>query len=172
MSYSAFGQTVIPGLTLPGELPTGQLNVPLPGGGTYTVGGSQAQPEPPKPKEPSESAIKWTELAAGAVGVVVGLATLYAMVHQRKSYKRNARGLRMRWNISVGIASLLDRLASGPEDGLNIWSERISLDRAKEAERLGFARLGANDRLVITAAGHEALMGAARMTRDFWKGVR
>ena len=93
MSYSSFGQTAIPGLTLPGELPTGQLVVPLPGGGTYTVGGSQVQAAPPKPKEPSESAIKWTELAAGAVGVVVGLATLYAMVHQRKSYKSNAHKL-------------------------------------------------------------------------------
>jgi hypothetical protein len=84
MSYSAYGQTVIPGLTLPGDLPTGQLNVPLPGGGTYTVGGSQAQPEPPKPKEPSEAALKWTEWAAGAVGIIVGVATLTFMLRKWK----------------------------------------------------------------------------------------
>ncbi len=86
MSYAAFGQT-IPGLTLPGELPTGQLVVPLPGGGTYTIGGDQAQPTPdqPKPKEPSEATMKWASFAAAAVGAVVGLTTLAFMLKGKKN---------------------------------------------------------------------------------------
>lgn len=84
MSYSGFGQSIIPGLTLPGELPTVDVDVPLPGGGTYTLDTSQEQPAPPPPKEPSESAMKWTQLAAGVVGVVVGLATLTVMLRKKK----------------------------------------------------------------------------------------
>ena len=84
MSYAAYGQTT----TLPGglTLPTGELVVPLPGGGTYTVGGTQAQPTPdtPAPKVPSESTMKWASFAAAAVGAVVGLTTLAFMLRGKK----------------------------------------------------------------------------------------
>lgn len=86
MSYSAVGQTALPGGTaLPSELPTGQLSIPLPGGVTYTVGAAQAQQEQPKPAEPPESTIKWAQFAAATIGAIVGIATLTLMFKKGKA---------------------------------------------------------------------------------------
>ncbi len=110
MSYSSLGQALLPGdIVLPGELPTGQLNVPLPGGGTYTVGGAQAQVDQPEPKEPSESTMKWTQLVAGVVGVTVGVATLLLMLRKGKKYTKNARRLTVRQ-----IRARLAAMSAGP----------------------------------------------------------
>jgi hypothetical protein len=83
MSYSAYGQTSTPGVI---TLPTGQMVVTLPDGSTYTIGGTQADPDAPKPKEPSEASMKWAEFATAAVGATVGIVTLiYMLKGKRKS---------------------------------------------------------------------------------------